>query len=110
MRRLVVSRSSPYMRPTKRRYSGAVSRPNSAMPSGTTPIWRFRSSAEALNGLPRISMVPALGSSRPVSILMVVDLPAPFGPRKPKNCPGATLKVTSSTAVSSPKRRVRPWV
>ena len=38
---------------------------------------------------------------------MVVDLPAPFGPRNPKNCPVATLKVTSSTAVNSPKRRVR---
>ena len=88
------------MRPTKRRYSGAVSRPNSAMPSGTTPICRFRSSAAAPNGWPRISMVPALGSSSPVSILMVVDFPAPFGPRNPKNCPGATLKVTSSTAVS----------
>ena len=27
--------------------------------------------------------LPPLGASRPVSILMVVDLPAPFGPRKP---------------------------
>ena len=108
MRWLVVSRSSPYMRPTKCRYSGAVSRPSSAMPSGTTPICRFNSSAPALNGWPRISIVPALGSSSPVSILMVVDLPAPFGPRKPKNCPGATLNVTFSTAVSAPKRRVSP--
>ena len=31
-------------------------------------------------------MVPEVGASRPVSILMVVDLPAPLGPRKPKNC------------------------
>ena len=34
-----------------------------------------------LDNLMRI--VPALGASRPVNILMVVDLPAPFGPRKP---------------------------
>ena len=28
-------------------------------------------------------------------ILTVVDLPAPFGPRKPTISPGATLKLTS---------------
>src|SRR5271155_2776184 len=38
---------------------------------------------------------------------MVVDFPAPFGPRNPKNWPGATLKVTSSTAINAPKRRRR---
>ncbi len=84
--------------------------PAAPCPSGTTPICRFNSSAPALNGWPRISTVPAVGSSNPVSILMVVDLPAPFGPRNPKNCPGATLNLTSSTAVSAPKRRVSPLV
>src|ERR1039457_4275790 len=34
----------------------------------------------------------------PVMILTVVDLPAPFGPRKPTISPGATLKLTFSTA------------
>ena len=43
----------------------------------------------------------------PVSILMVVDFPAPLGPRKPKNCPGATVRLTWSTARSWPNRRVR---
>ena len=52
-------------------------------------------------------MVPEVGASRPVSILMVVDLPAPLGPRKPKNWPGATERLTPETAVKSPKRRVR---
>src|SRR5260370_7526853 len=41
---------------------------------------------------------------------MVVDFPAPFGPRKLKNCPGATRRLMRATAVKSPKRRVRPWV
>src|SRR5258708_103818 len=41
---------------------------------------------------------------------MVVDFPAPFGPRKPKDCPGATRRLMTSPAVKSPKRRVRPWV
>src|SRR6185437_5776340 len=76
----------------------------------TTPIWRFRSSAPAPNGWPRIRMLPAVGSRRPVSILMVVDFPAPLGPRNPKNWPAATLNVTPFTATSSPKVRVRALV
>ena len=40
-------------------------------------------------------------------ILMAVDLPAPFGPRSPKISPSSTDIVKLSTAVSSPKRRVK---
>src|SRR5689334_217301 len=40
---------------------------------------------------------------------MVVDLPAPFGPRKPVTRPGSTRKDTSSTAVVRPNRLVR-WL
>src|SRR4051794_13275166 len=35
---------------------------------------------------------------------MVVDLPAPFGPRNPKISPRPTFSETSSTATKSPKR------
>ena len=35
-------------------------------------------------------------------IRIVVDLPAPLGPRKPVTRPGRATKVTSSTAVCSP--------
>ena len=35
-------------------------------------------------------------------IRSVVDLPAPFGPRKPVTRPGSAVKVTSSTAVKWP--------
>jgi hypothetical protein len=38
---------------------------------------------------------------------MVVDLPAPFAPRKPKISPWPTSNETRSTATKSPKRRVR---
>ena len=38
---------------------------------------------------------------------MVVDLPAPFGPRKPVTRPGSAVKETSSTAVKSPYFLVR---
>jgi len=38
---------------------------------------------------------------------MVVDLPAPFGPRKPVTCPGRTVNETPSTAVVLPYLFVR---
>lgn len=41
---------------------------------------------------------PEVGVRMPVSILMVVDLPAPFGPSRASSSPGATSKVTSETA------------
>src|SRR5580692_4284748 len=106
----VVARSRPYMRPTKRRYSSAVRRPKSAMPSGTTPICRLISAELACRSCPRMRMLPDVGASNPVNILMVVDLPAPLGPRNPKNCPASTRRFTLSTAVKSPKRRVNAAV
>ena len=48
---------------------------------------------------------PAVGTSTPVSILIVVDLPAPFGPRKPTASPAAMVSVTPSTAVTRFRRR-----
>src|SRR5262245_61726578 len=50
---------------------------------------------------------PEVGGSRPVSILIVVVLPAPFGPRKPNTSPGWTSSVTWSTATKSPNDRDR---
>jgi hypothetical protein len=47
-------------------------------------------------------MDPASGGIRPVSIRMVVDLPAPFGPRKPKKEPRGTSRSTPSTAAFAP--------
>src|SRR5665648_722081 len=46
-------------------------------------------------------MLP-LGGSCPVTTLMVVDLPAPFGPRKPRTSPGPTSKEMPFTASRSP--------
>jgi len=45
--------------------------------------------------------VPDVGRSRPMIIRMVVDLPAPFGPRNPVTDPGAMVELTP-TAVLSP--------
>src|SRR6266536_5354444 len=56
---------------------------------------------------PRIRMLPLDGASSPVSILIVVDLPAPLGPRKPKKLPRRTCRLMLSTAVKAPKERAR---
>ena len=47
-------------------------------------------------------MEPLSAGIRPVSIRMVVDFPAPFGPRKPKNEPRGTSRSTPSTAAFAP--------
>jgi hypothetical protein len=41
-------------------------------------------------------------------ILMVVDLPAPFGPRKPWTVPRSTSRSSPSRAVVEPKRFINP--
>ena len=41
---------------------------------------------------------------------MVVDFPAPFGPRKPVTCPASTVNDRSSTTVSGPYRLVSPRI
>src|SRR5256885_1531233 len=51
---------------------------------------------------PSTSMSPAVGSSRPSNMAMVVVLPAPLPPSSPSTAPGGTAKVRSSTATTSP--------
>ena len=47
---------------------------------------------------------------RPESILSVVVLPAPLGPRKPTNSPSAMVKLMPSAArISSNSRRNSPF-
>src|ERR1017187_2652525 len=50
---------------------------------------------------------PEEGGNSVVSILIVVVLPAPLEPSKPKTSPALTERVKESTAVNAPKRRVR---
>ena len=64
---------------------------------------RFTVSGLFATSTPPTVAVPALGASRPHSMRMVVDLPAPFAPRRPKMLPAATSKVTASTATNGPK-------
>src|SRR5262245_58507766 len=64
-------------------------------------VWRATSK-------PAIVPRPPLGSRMPHNMRMTVDLPEPFGPRKPKIEPLATLRLTLSTAVKCPNLRVSP--
>ncbi len=59
-------------------------------------------------GAPNSFAPPLVAGSRPVSIFIVVDLPQPFEPRKPKISPRPMRMLTWSTAVKSPNRRVSP--
>src|SRR3954471_2163492 len=55
---------------------------------------------------------PVLGEMKQVKIRIVVDLPAPFGPRKPTTSPRFTSKFTLSRARTTPNRLVSPlaWI
>src|SRR5579885_31898 len=59
---------------------------------------------------PLTEALPEVGRSSPQSIRIVVDLPAPLGPRKPKISPLATCSETWSTATNSPKVLTRSWI
>src|SRR5438874_10741787 len=50
---------------------------------------------------------PLVSGKSVVKILMIVLLPAPLGPSKPKTSPWFTEKLTMSTAVWSPKLLTR---
>src|SRR5262245_4925369 len=69
-----------------------------------TPIERRTASGSVTTSWPATSAVPAVGGRSVVSIRMSVDLPAPFGPSRPKISPSSTPKLTPPTAVKSPKR------
>src|SRR5260370_34655841 len=52
---------------------------------------------------PPTDTLPSVGGMKPVIIRMVVDFPAPFGPRKPSTSPRSTENDTPSTARFGPK-------
>src|SRR2546421_1614835 len=52
--------------------------------------------------------MPAVGLTSVQSMLIVVVLPAPFGPRNPNTSPLATSNSTPRTASTSPKFLTRP--
>src|SRR5579863_49868 len=68
---------------------------------------RLTSSGCVATAKPPTVARPEVGGSSPQRIRMVVDLPAPLGPRNPKISPRFTSSETRSTAVKSPNRLTR---
>src|SRR6516165_5283076 len=69
-------------------------------------FWRISSDCVATSK-PCTVARPDVGARSPQRMRIVVDLPAPLGPRNPKISPGATSRETRSTAMKSPKRLTR---
>src|SRR5262245_420589 len=67
-----------------------------------TPIDRRTPSACVTISKPCTSAVPEVGGRSVVSMRMSVDLPAPFGPSRPKTSPSSTAKLIPFTATKSP--------
>ena len=66
----------------------------------TTPIRRTCSTRCRYGTRPSTTTRPLLGTRMPVSIFIVVDLPAPLGPIYPTISPSFTRNETSSTATT----------
>ena len=64
------------------------------------PMACLISSAWVTISYPATWPLPALGEMMPQSMRMVVDLPAPLGPRNPKISPVRTEKEIRSTATN----------
>ena len=70
--------------------------------SETRPILFLTSSSSLTTSKPATLTSPEVGLASVVRTLMVVLLPAPFGPRKPKNSPFSTWNEIPSTAFTFP--------
>ena len=69
----------------------------------TTPIRRFTPTGSATTSMPATQARPPVGSTSVVSMPIVVDLPAPLGPSRPKNSPPLTSRSMPQTAGTSPR-------
>src|SRR5947208_5110834 len=102
-------RGTWYSTPWMSVFSHAVVSPSRLGSWNTTPN-RLRTSVGcAVGSSPSSSSEPLVGRSRLVSILMVVVLPAPFGPRNAKISPARTSNETSLTALTSPNDLTMCW-
>src|SRR2546430_9535882 len=79
-----------------------VSDSKSARSSGRTPILFLTSMGELITERPPMKTSPQVGGRIPVSILTVVDLAEPFGPRTPNSVPLGLRSWRSRTASKSP--------
>ena len=83
------------MRGPNSTFSSAVSQLNSdASPWNTTA----RSTPGPVTGAPLTRICPDEGSMKPAIMRRMVDFPQPLGPRRQKNSPAETERLTPSTA------------
>ena len=80
----------PWMCAASSRFSRPVAWRSVPDPCVTTPIARRTSFGCASTSMPATVAAPLVGRDSVVRILMVVDLPAPFGPSRPNTVPGRT--------------------
>src|ERR1051326_5925048 len=84
----------------RRMFSLTVSCEKTCRPSGTndSPSRAMVSGERPTTDWPSSLMVPWLGASAPAIAIIVVDLPAPFGPTRTTISPLSTRKLTPRTA------------
>src|SRR3954453_19185659 len=75
--------------------------------SGRYPIHLFAGMGFYTMSKPPTVTEPDVGGIKPVIMRILVDLPAPLGPKKPSTSPRSTEKETAFTASFSPKFLVK---
>src|SRR5437016_7994535 len=102
LRARAVAASRPKRRPWISRLRRPVSARSTTGSWKTTALRRRAARGWVARSKPPRRAVPAVGTTVVVSIPIVVDLPAPLGPRSPNTSPGATAKSMSRTASTPP--------
>ena len=90
------------------RFSRAVSSVSRLSNWGTTPICALACFDFCGMGSPSTWILPLVARACPVSIRIVVDLPAPFGPSSPSTIPEGTSRSSPFTAVMGPNCLTTP--
>ena len=90
IRGMTAAFGTPYSSAWKRRFCSAVRYVSRVVSWNTRPMLRRTASRSVAESWPATIAVPAVAFASVQRILIVVDLPAPFGPRKPKVSPLAT--------------------
>src|SRR5581483_1482180 len=96
------ARSTPQRRACSSRFRRPLSPRSTAGSWNTTLLARRAATASRATSKPARRAFPRVGAIVVVSIPTVVDLPAPFGPRRPNTSPAATSKSSSFTASTPP--------
>ena len=92
---------TPYMPAWTSSASRGVKKGSAAISWGTTPMAARASRGRASMSRSQMRTRPEVLRTRPASVLMKVDLPAPFGPSRPKIEPRGILRFNPRRACIS---------